>query len=488
MDVTSGGHDSKYRQPSSSSRWLILPPAKSCSKVACFLLILDITNGAPKYALPPQVPGRPFLIYWNIPTEQCSRRWHVNLPLQKFHIISNHKEQFRGKKITILYSNQAGLYPKFDEHTNVPSNGAVPQNVSLPAHLNQLVKDIKKYIPHEGFQGLAIIDWEEWRPQWVRNWSKKDIYRRTSQDIVRARHPDWSEKEITKQAKLEFDTAARNFMTESLKTSIGVYPKALWGYYLFPDCYNYDYKKNFDTYTGNCPDIEYSRNNNLVWMWGTAKALFPSIYMEEKLGSTIQGKKFIRGKVKEAVRAAGMSGKKYAVPIFFYARSHYSFSFKPMTEVSGSASLGGDGIVLWGSSEYSRSTVRKLVNCSSLGPYLVNVSLATQFCSKTLCHANGRCIRKNPEADVYLHLKEDTYRSVVNRADNTLYPNLKRKMISRDRKILKSDFKCQCYLGFKGKHCERGKAVSPFDGKATSLHHGCLIYLDPPCCSPSHYL
>lgn len=39
-----------------------------------------------------------------------------------------------------------------------------------------------------------------------------------------------------------------------------------------------------------------------------------------------------------------------------------------------------------------------------LGPYAVNVSMATRLCSQSLCKGLGRCVRKKPEDPVYLHL------------------------------------------------------------------------------------
>lgn len=39
-----------------------------------------------------------------------------------------------------------------------------------------------------------------------------------------------------------------------------------------------------------------------------------------------------------------------------------------------------------------------------LGPYAVNVTMATRLCSQLLCKGLGRCVRKRPEDPVYLHL------------------------------------------------------------------------------------
>lgn len=39
-----------------------------------------------------------------------------------------------------------------------------------------------------------------------------------------------------------------------------------------------------------------------------------------------------------------------------------------------------------------------------LGPYAVNVTMATRLCSMSLCKGLGRCVRKKAEDPVYLHL------------------------------------------------------------------------------------
>lgn len=44
-----------------------------------------------------------------------------------------------------------------------------------------------------------------------------------------------------------------------------------------------------------------------------------------------------------------------------------------------------------------------------MNPYILNVSMATRFCSEALCQGRGRCVRKHWNADVFLHLHPDRY-------------------------------------------------------------------------------
>ena len=51
--------------------------------------------------------------------------------------------------------------------------------------------DIESKIPDPNYNGLAVIDWEPWRPLWETNWNKKRIYKVKSVENVRERYPSW---------------------------------------------------------------------------------------------------------------------------------------------------------------------------------------------------------------------------------------------------------------------------------------------------------
>lgn len=111
------------------------------------------------------------------------------------------------------------------------------QLINLPAHLTKMKKDILKKIPDPDFSGLAIIDWEGWRPTWERNFDSKRIYQSRSVDIVQEKHPEWSMEELIEEAKHDFERSARVFMESSIKLARRLRPKGLWGFYGFPDCF-----------------------------------------------------------------------------------------------------------------------------------------------------------------------------------------------------------------------------------------------------------
>ena len=111
------------------------------------------------------------------------------------------------------------------------------QLVDLPDHLEKAEADIKEKIPDQNYSGLAVIDWEPWRPLWERNWNAKKIYKIKSIELMRARHPDWPMAKLVDEAQSEFETAARTLFEETIKLGKKLRPKAYWGFYGFPDCF-----------------------------------------------------------------------------------------------------------------------------------------------------------------------------------------------------------------------------------------------------------
>jgi hyaluronoglucosaminidase len=85
------------------------------------------------------------------------------------------------------------------------------QLADLEAHLVKLSQDVQRVIPSLNFSGLAVIDWEEWRPIFERNGynEHQKIYLRASESLVRNKHPDWSEKQVQDEARVEFENSSK---------------------------------------------------------------------------------------------------------------------------------------------------------------------------------------------------------------------------------------------------------------------------------------
>lgn len=300
----------------------------------CLLVSLVWDYGSATQSLKPTrwplYPNKPLLLSWNAPTEDCGPRHGIRFQLDMFQIVASPNEGFTKQNLTIFYRNRLGLYPYFESGT--PVNGGLPQIASLTHHLEKLPEGIKKYIRDPNAQGLAVIDWEDWRPLWIRNWDAKNIYRNQSRLLVFKKNPTREQGWVNKMAQQEFEMSGRMFMLETLRVAKSLRPNQLWGFYLFPDCYNHNYLKSLENYTGRCPDPEMARNDQLKWLWSESTALYPSIYIGSVLRSTHYARQFVRNRVKEGMRLASV-GEGLASPVFVYTRPTYASELELLTEV-----------------------------------------------------------------------------------------------------------------------------------------------------------
>ncbi|CAH1796278.1 unnamed protein product, partial [Owenia fusiformis] len=193
-----------------------------------------------------------------------------------------------------FYSSQLGTYPYVDKQGN-QHNGGIPQHVNLTSHLNKVKSDIIRVIPDQNFQGIGVIDWESWVPTWGRNYNSKTIYHKLSEADVSRKHPSWNHSQIQNVAKSEFEKAARDMMEQTVKISNETRPGGYWGYYLFPECYNY-------AGTRQCSTKTKQQNDKLSWLFSASTALFPSVYLPSKLKTKTLKQNFVHGQIQEAQR------------------------------------------------------------------------------------------------------------------------------------------------------------------------------------------
>lgn len=261
----------------------------------------------------------PFLTVWNAPSQECQEKYNVSLNLGIFDVVVNQNESFTGKEMTLFYSNRLGCYPYYTKN-GTAVYGGVPQNASLEDHLWKAQQDIKKTIVETSFKGLAVIDWESWRPLWVRNWDSMEIYKNKSVDLVKELHPDWPADKVAEKAQLEFEQSSQAFMEQTLVLGKTLRPGGFWGFYGFPNCYNYENKQ--DNYTGECPEIEKQRNEELQWLWNQSRALYPSIYLPKEIKLLNKSLEFVRHRVQEAFRMVDQT-RNGSLPVLPYASIIY---------------------------------------------------------------------------------------------------------------------------------------------------------------------
>ncbi|XP_026569890.1 hyaluronidase-4-like [Pseudonaja textilis] len=415
----------------------------------------------------------PFIAAWNAPTDHCFIRYNITISLKMFHVIGSPFAKARGQNVTIFYVNRLGYYPWYTSQ-EIPINGGLPQNFSLQMHLQKANQDINYYIPDKNFTGLAVIDWEHWRPQWERNWNTKNIYKRQSRKLISKLQENISANSIERLAKFSFEKCAKAFMKETIELGIKSRPKGLWGYYLYPDCHNYNFHEQ--NYTGSCPENELMRNNELLWLWNSSAALYPSIGIKKSLGSSENTLRFSQFRVKESMRISFMTAHDYSLPVFVYTRLDYRdqpllfLSMQDLVSTIGeSAALGAAGIVIWGdmnltSSESNCTKVKEFI-ASKLGPYITNVTKAAELCSQHLCQNNGRCIRRNWKALDYLHLNPQNFQIRASKSGVTV----RGVASSTDLHTMAEKFTCHCYQGFEGADCRKIKTFGCQPGHSVTL-------------------
>lgn len=405
------------------------------------------------------LPSQPFITIWNANTQWCLENYGVDVDVSVFDVVANPGQAFHGPNMTIFYSWQLGTYPYYTS-TGEPIFGGLPQNASLHAHLNRTLHDIQTAMPVRDFSGLAVIDWEEWRPRWALNWDTKDIYRQHSRALVKAQHPDWPATWVEEEAQDEFQKAAREWMDVTLQLGQALRPRGLWGYYGFPNCYNYDFSS--PNYTGQCPPNIRAQNDQLGWLWNHSRALYPSIYLPAALMGTEKAQMFVRHRVLEAFRVARAS-RDPNLPVLPYVQIFYAMTnhLLPLEELEHSlgesAAQGAAGVVLWVSWENTQTkescqAIKEYMD-STLGPFILNVTSGARLCSETLCSGHGRCARRPSHPGALLFLNPASFSIQFTPGGRPL--TLKGALSLEDQKQMALKFKCRCYPDWSGQWCEQ---------------------------------
>uniref|UniRef100_A0A3P8TI26 Hyaluronidase n=1 Tax=Amphiprion percula TaxID=161767 RepID=A0A3P8TI26_AMPPE len=421
-------------------------PFLSCVAL-CVIISVTLVLGLPPTE-PPLIHDHPFVAIWNAPTDQC-QQLHIPLDTGAFQAVTT-PAAVSGQFLTIFYEDCLGLYPKVDTIKRKRYRGGVPQNGNLTEHLAKAQNQIDHYISQDSSPGLAVIDWESWRPLWDQNWGSKRIYQKLSIAHALQMAPFLSTKQISELAKSQFQHASRRFMEKTISLGIGERPSRRWGFYLFPDCYNYGWEKS--GYTGKCSMRTQKQNNQMLWLWEHSTALFPSIYLHLTLRNSARAALYVRNRVQEALRVAALPKRPYTVPIYVYSRPLYRDQTQKfqsqmdlVSTVGESAALGASGVVMWGGTKdyNNKASCQSLSEylTSTFNPYIANVTAAAMLCSETLCQGKGRCVRKNYDSDHYLHLNP-TYFKILRADKKYVAVGLPS---AADLDAWAENFTCQCY-------------------------------------------
>ncbi|KAH7729822.1 Protein CHHY-1 [Aphelenchoides avenae] len=352
--------------------------------------------------------GNRFEIFWNIPSHHCHRRGY-GLDPQRFGIRTNLNQTYYGGHVVTFYEDRLGLYPKTlrvrnsttGKWQNQRVNGGVPQCVDLNAHLEKVEHDIVRAIPDPEFDGLAVIDYEAWRPLYRLNWFTRRSYQEVSIEDARQRYPSMSEKSVRAIAEILFDQSAKEFFVKTIQLGRKLRPKARWGFFDYPLC-NYDAgetgepecKAKYDTY-----------NEDMLYMYEESDALFPPIYLYHWDEDSAKRQRYVHARILCSQRVLLKVGLDR--PIYIFTK----FEYQPYPDqktgerefyteadlcntLSYAAELGVRGSVLWSTSEDMRARCDTITNYTNdvLGPFLTENVLKWDRCSEELCNGNGRCV------------------------------------------------------------------------------------------------
>ncbi|XP_035812929.1 hyaluronidase-4 isoform X2 [Amphiprion ocellaris] len=409
-----------------SSSHPVVPVALTCS----WLLLLFHAAFGQKPAKLPLIGRKPFIAAWNAPLDVCTIKYNITANLERlFHIHGSPRADWTGQNVTIFYANRLGYYPYYTAQGSA-MHGGLPQNCSLDLHLLKAYQDINHFIPAEDFRGLAVIDWEFWRPQWSRNWHKKDIYRRKSRELTMKAYINVTAAQVEELARRRFEKSAKAFMQRTIQLGTRLRPSALWGFYLYPDCHNYNLHEQ--NYTGFCPLLERLRNDELMWLWNSSTALFPSVAIRKSHTDSISNLHFSQHRIRESLRIASLTSKEYDLPTYVYLR------------------LGYRDEALAFLTTHNCTTVKSFLS-HRLGQYITNVTRAAEVCSDFLCQGNGRCVRRDPRAPHYLHLSADTYHIHPSGEGDFTVTGWHSQ---HELQLLTERFRCHCYEGHEGESCD----------------------------------
>ncbi|XP_051740897.1 hyaluronidase PH-20 isoform X2 [Ctenopharyngodon idella] len=387
-----------------------------------FYIILFMTFGYLNPSLSPLPTAaplfhKPFVLLWNAPISKC-QQMKIPLDLSMFQVVTT-PSRVRNQSLTLFYKNRLGLYPYVDLHSLKEYNGGIPQRGNLSASLEKAKEEFTQYIP-DSTAGLAVMDWEEWLPMFDRNWDVKEIYKELSINYTLEQNASLNLQQASIEAKRQFQKEARCFMEETLKMGLYHRPLYLWGYYLFPDCYNYDFEES--NYTGTCSENTKQLNNELQWLWEVSTALYPSAYLPVSVSESKNAALFVRHQVQEAMRVAALPKHRHTAPVYVYLRPLLRDQKELYMNETSCEAL----------STYLSDT---------LNPYIANVTTAAHLCSKSLCQGNGRCVRKNYNSDDYLHISSESHQII--RKDGKYV--VTGSPSPSDFTYWEKKFTCQCY-------------------------------------------
>lgn len=244
-----------------------------------------------------------------------------------------------------------GLFPALLSNASsgqlVRRNGGVPQAGSLREHLDTFARVVDELIPDKNNNGLAIIDFESWRPVYRQNFGTLEPYKTVSIELARQKHCLWPKPRIEAEAQRAFEAAGRAFMLDTLQLAKQLRPNAQWGYYGLPFCFNG--KGDTVETCGRNIQIE---NDSTQWLYDASNVIYPSVYMSTQIAPANRVK-MVRGRVQEAQRLRRYGEAQKVIAYYRYVLSdsrEYLNEADTFAAFNAMKQMGADGVILWGAS------------------------------------------------------------------------------------------------------------------------------------------
>ncbi|KIH64304.1 hyaluronoglucosaminidase [Ancylostoma duodenale] len=325
------------------------------------------------------------------------------------------------------------------------------RNHNLEQHLAVVEKQIKREIPDENFDGIAVIDVEEFRPLYSMNWGEKEVYKKQSKLLIESQYPHFTPKDVEYWAEIHHNKAAKRFFVETIKLARRLRPKAKWGYYDYPFC-NYKLQNPEGDY--ECSTKARSFNDQMFFIWNVTGALFPSIYLNGERSPT-QNFRFIQALLQETKRVASCVAGEQNRRVNIYAYSKFEYDpYKNFTS-------------FYGKSSYF---ILRTLQSQHYGQFYLTDSYKVicdgeQHHHGSLCMSEDLCNTIKQAADLGTDgvVLWSTSKQLRDRC--SLIADFMTKDFGQCLPTMKPDlyalYGCHCDEGFKGKDCTGGsKAVS----------------------------
>lgn len=260
------------------------------------------------------------------------------------------KLQLGGHCIANDLTWRQGLWPTLGSADGSgPINGGIPPKANLSAHLAAVREQLSACIPDPEFNGLGVLDLEQWDPAWEMNnctfaghnvypadcpgdgW--RGAYQEATRSFIRETHPSWAHNtsRVEAESKAAWETSATQFFVQTLDLLHELRPKMKWGVYQVPYKLHGPCARENGTYRCGFDHPEWGpkvrglyEREPITSVFVASRVLAPSIYVSANVSADIQ-EAYVRSNVEEARRLAsiGRQLSESRAPVVAFGELYY---------------------------------------------------------------------------------------------------------------------------------------------------------------------